>query len=265
MSIRFQVLSDLHIDSYARRGLPIGDIPVTDCDAVLIAGDIANSDFAVNWLTQQSEKLGKPMFIITGNHEYFGEDVTKFDQKFDDLLAQRLTNITFLQQKAVDFMGVRLLGCTLWTDYQYQATKDTLPTALAFMQDYRSIVYAGGLFNPEDSIKLHWQQREWLQAELIKAEQDGVPTVVMTHHAISPNSVSEKYADMASNAGFVTDLSEWLVQSWSPKLWVHGHTHEAFDYVQGNTHVVVNPRAYPTEVSSTGLVFDWAKVVAVNV
>lgn len=265
MSIRFHILSDLHIDSYARRGLPIGEIPTNDCDAVLIAGDIANSDFAVNWLTEQSEKLGKPIFVITGNHEYFGEDVTLFDKKLDHLLTQGKGNITLLQQKAVDFMGIRLLGCTLWTDYQYQANQDTLPTALAFMQDYRSIAYAGGLFNPEDSIQLHWQQRDWLQAELKKAEKDNVPTVVMTHHAISPNSVSQKYADMPSNAGFVSDLSDWLVQPWSPKLWVHGHTHEAFDYVQGNTRVVVNPRAYPSEVSSTGLVFDWAKVVSVDV
>lgn len=265
MSIRFHILSDLHLDSYARRGLPIGDIPVTDCDAVLIAGDTANSEFGVRWLIQQSEKLGKPMFVITGNHEYFEEDVTLFDQKFADLLAQGRGEIHFLQQKSVDFMGVRVLGCTLWTDYQYQATKTTLPTALAFMQDYRSIMYAGRAFKPEDSMALHRQQCEWLKAQLLQAKKDTIPTVVMTHHAISPNSVSQKYAGMPSNAGFVSDLSDWLTQDWSPKLWVHGHTHEAFDYTQGNTHVVVNPRAYPTEMSSTGILFDWAKVVQVNV
>ena len=35
MPVRFQVLSDLHIDSYARRDLPIGEIPYTNADAIL--------------------------------------------------------------------------------------------------------------------------------------------------------------------------------------------------------------------------------------
>ena len=29
-----------------------------------------------------------------------------------------------------------------------------------------------------------------------------------------------------------------------PDLWVHGHTHDSFDYVLGWTQVVVNPYGY---------------------
>jgi len=28
------------------------------------------------------------------------------------------------------------------------------------------------------------------------------------------------------------------------KLWVHGHTHDPYDYVIGETRVVCNPRGY---------------------
>lgn len=35
MPVRFQVLSDLHIDSYARRDLPIGEIPYANADSTL--------------------------------------------------------------------------------------------------------------------------------------------------------------------------------------------------------------------------------------
>jgi hypothetical protein len=28
------------------------------------------------------------------------------------------------------------------------------------------------------------------------------------------------------------------------KLWTHGHTHELFDYMIGDTRVVCNPRGY---------------------
>jgi len=28
------------------------------------------------------------------------------------------------------------------------------------------------------------------------------------------------------------------------KLWIHGHTHESFDYMVGDTRIVCNPRGY---------------------
>ena len=42
-------------------------------------------------------------------------------------------------------------------------------------------------------------------------------------------------------------------------LWIHGHTHTAFDYDVRGTRVVCNPRGYPHE--TTG--FDPALVVTV--
>lgn len=116
MSVKFHVLSDLHIDSYARRGLPVIDIPNTDCDAILVAGDTANGDAGIRWLIGQADRLGKPIFALMGNHDYFGENVLTFDSHIRKLTDG--TGVTFLQKDAVDFMGIRLLGCTLWTDYQ---------------------------------------------------------------------------------------------------------------------------------------------------
>lgn len=260
-NVRFHILSDLHIDSYSRRGLPVGDIPVTDCDAVIVAGDTANGEIGIRWLIEQAARLDKPFFVIAGNHEYFGHDVNTLDSQLRAMTVG--TGVNFLQCDMVMFRGIRLLGTTLWTDYQYQANVETLPTALRFMQDYQAIRWQSRLFTPQDSIVLHERQRAWLLAALQQAAQDHVPTLVISHHSISPRSVSQKYANFSSNAGFVSDLSDWLTADFAPKLWVHGHTHEAFDYVQGNTRVVVNPRAYPSEISSTGIVFDWGKVVTV--
>ncbi|HBH33214.1 MAG TPA: metallophosphoesterase, partial [Psychrobacter sp.] len=53
--MKIQVLSDLHIDSYAKRQQPIGRIPYTDADIILVAGDTANSDKGMAWLQQQAE------------------------------------------------------------------------------------------------------------------------------------------------------------------------------------------------------------------
>lgn len=265
--MKLQILSDLHIDSYARQTQPIGTIPKTDADIILVAGDTANSDKGMPWLQQQATDLQVPLITIAGNHEYFDENVLDFDHKlaqWDNYDAITGQGVRVLQCQHVDIGDVRILGCTLWTDYQYQANDDTMTIAKRFMRDYQQIYAADQLFSPEQSVQLHRQQRQWLKQALIDAKALGKKTVVMSHHSISPLSVSEKYATLPSNAAFVSDLSAWMYESWAPVLWVHGHTHEAFDYHINDTRVVVNPRAYPSEVSSTDLIFSWDKVVDIG-
>ena len=113
-------------------------------------------------------------------------------------------------------------------------------------------------------MQIHAKHRQWLQQALITAKALGKKTIVMSHHSVSALSVSKKYANLPSNAAFVSDLSGWMDEDWAPMLWVHGHTHEAFDYQIGNTRVVVNPRAYPNEVSSTALAFAWDRVIDIG-
>ena len=265
--MKVQILSDLHIDSYARQSHPIGHIPKTDADVILVAGDTANSDSGMPWLQEQAKRLQVPLVTIAGNHEYFNEDVLHFDHKlatWDNYDSISRQGVRILQCQHLDIGEIRILGCTLWTDYQYQANEDTMAAARRFMRDYKQIYVGEALFSPEASMQIHAKHRQWLQQALISAHQLGKKTVVMSHHSISALSVSEKYANLPSNAAFVSDLSSWMQENWAPALWVHGHTHEAFDYRIGNTRVIVNPRAYPNEVSSTALEFAWDKVVDIR-
>ena len=265
--MKLQILSDLHIDSYTRQSHPEGHIPKTDADIVMVAGDTGNSASGMPWLKAQAARLQVPVITIAGNHEYFGEDVLTFDRRlatWDNYDAKSQRGVRVLQCQYVDIGDVRILGCTLWTDYQYQATDETMALAQNFMRDYQQIYAGDQAFSPTLSIELHEQQRRWLKAALIEAKASHKKVVVMTHHSISPRSVSEKYAELPSNAAFVSDLSAWMHEPWAPTLWVHGHTHEAFDYYVGDTHVVVNPRAYPKEISSTDLQFCWDKVVDIG-
>lgn len=265
--MKLQILSDLHIDSYARQSHPIGHIPKTDADVVLVAGDTANSDSGMPWLQEQAARLQVPLITIAGNHEYFNEDVLDFDEKlatWDNYNNESMQGVKVLQCQHIDIDNVRILGCTLWTDYQYKANDETMAAAKHFMRDYKQIYAGNELFSPEVSIQIHAKQRQWLQQALITAKELGKKTIVMSHHSVSPLSVSEKYASLPSNAAFVSDLSPWMHKDWAPMLWVHGHTHEAFDYRIGNTRVIVNPRAYPNEVSSTALAFSWDKVIHID-
>ena len=46
------------------------------------------------------------------------------------------------------------------------------------------------------------------------------------------------------NGAYSSDLSEFIMDHPQIKLWTHGHTHDKFDYLVGNTRVVCNPRGY---------------------
>jgi hypothetical protein len=39
-------------------------------------------------------------------------------------------------------------------------------------------------------------------------------------------------------------LSEFILDRPQIKVWVHGHTHDEFSYVIGDTRIVAHPRGY---------------------
>ena len=67
--------------------------------------------------------------------------------------------------------------------------------------------------------------------------------MVITHHAPSRQSIHPRYADSLLNACFVSD-AEHVLGAARAQLWIHGHTHDSFDYAVHGTRVVCNPRGY---------------------
>ena len=64
---------------------------------------------------------------------------------------------------------------------------------------------------------------------------------MITHHAPHPLSVHARFATHPANGGFVSNLEAMM---GPPALWIHGHTHNSFDYSVKGTRVVCNPRGY---------------------
>jgi len=107
--MKLQILSDLHIDSYARQSHPIGQIPKTEADVVLVAGDTANSDSGMPWLQEQAARLQVPLITIAGNHEYFDEDVLEFDKTlatWDNFNSELMQGVKILQCQHIDIGDV---------------------------------------------------------------------------------------------------------------------------------------------------------------
>ena len=241
--MRLRVLSDLHVEVAGFEPAP------AEADLVVLAGDIHNGELAPRWA--RAAFPDREIVLVAGNHEFY--DGEYFGTLERMRAAAREAGVRLLENEAMVIDGVRLLGCTLWTDFRLFEAPGRTPARSAQMAmdanrrllaDYAAIRLADGpgqrLFSPEDAARLHEVSRAWLGGEL-RRRWDG-PTVVVTHHLPSWRSVHPAFATWVSNAGFASELDELVELA---DLWIHGHTHTSHDYRLGGARVVCNPRGYP--------------------
>lgn len=246
--MKLNILSDLHLSM-----CPL-DPPSNDADVVIIAGDVARPDEAIAW----ASRLRKPVLYVPGNHEFYGGSITGTRRA----LAERAvgTNVRLLDESEIIVGGVRFIGTTLWTDFLLfghgARREEAMAAGQKYMRDFTRIRNADDSpspFTPADAAALFDEQSRWLEARL--ATRFGGPTVVITHHAPSPKSIHRRFADSPLNACFVSD-AEYLLDGSRAELWIHGHTHDTFDYVVGGTRVVCNPRGYAPHGVNENVLFD---------
>jgi hypothetical protein len=97
-----------------------------------------------------------------------------------------------------------------------------------------------GVLTPGMALAEHRHARAWLEQQL--RQPFAGPTVVVSHFAPHRLSVHRRFLGNPLNPAFVSDLSPLLAQA---DIWIHGHTHDSFDYRLGRCRVVANPAGYP--------------------
>jgi predicted phosphodiesterase len=252
--MKLHVVSDLHLSVAGF------DLPDTAADWIVLAGDIARPPEACAW----AQRLGKPVIYVAGNHEFYGGSV---DGTLAALRAHSAgTQIHVLEADELIVEGVRFLGTTLWSDFSIVDESERARAeeqALAMIRDFsriRADSSAERLFSPGDSIDLFRRSAGWLQRKLDEPF-DG-PTVVVTHHAPSRQSIHPRFAGSPLNACFVSD-AERLMGVGRVVLWIHGHTHDSFDYTVSGTRVLCNPRGYAKNGVNENAAFEAGLVVQV--
>jgi len=231
--MRILVLSDLHQEF--NPFYPAKD----NVDVVVLAGDIWTGDQAIPWARKSWPDT--PIVYVAGNHEFYKRDRLKTLEILKSTADQY--GINFLENDEAIIDGVRFMGCTLWTDFLLFGEDkylDCLRTANAGLNDFRLISQNNQTFTAEESVKIHFESKAWLTTKLIDEPFNG-DTVVVTHHSPSLSSVAQRYQNDLLSACFSSRLESLLGAS---KLWIHGHTHDGFDYVENGTRVICNPKGY---------------------
>ena len=246
--MKIQIVSDIHL------GLAPCNIPDVGADLLILAGDIHRPLEALAW----AKTLPMPIVYVPGNHEYYGSSLPATDRLLREL--SQGSNVTLLNCGETHIDGVRVLGATLWTDFLLNGDgpewQKTMDEAQHFSRDFTRIaVDEEGLeaLSPMHCAALFRRHANWLEERLAKPFAG--TTVVVTHFAPSVGSVAPRFAGSSLNACFVSDL-EGLVEKSGAVLWVHGHTHDSFDYRIGGTRVLANPRGYVKDGKAENAAFD---------
>lgn len=231
--MKLWIVSDLHCDASLW-----SPAVVPDHNVFVIAGDVSNSpENALVQLYRLAQFTHAPILFVPGNHDYFGDTFDTFD-------IVDIPGIHVLTPgKQVVIGGVRFVGSTMWTDWllndhEFMAQRWAART----MPEYSRVTRADGdLISPKDVSAEHQRHRAAID-EALAVPHDG-PTVVVTHHAPSLQSIHPGERTDVASAAFASDLED-IMRRHRPQLWVHGHIHWAVDYRVGDTRVVCNPRGY---------------------
>lgn len=233
-------------------------------DVLLLAGDIMlasdlngtyKSERFKEFLTNCKREY-KDVIYIMGNHEHYNGDFATSHELLRE--ACDINSIDFLDKEVATINNVTFIGGTLWTDMNKEDPK-TMNQISYLMNDFRIIQNSNkttsfkdtkgnfqqrySKFSPEDCVEDH---KAFLKVidDTITSNPTGT-FVVVGHHAPSKRSTKPGYEkDLIVGGAYSSDLDEFILSHPQIKVWVHGHTHDKFDYMIGSTRIVSNARGY---------------------
>jgi hypothetical protein len=256
--MNIQLLSDLHLETHPHF------VPehALGADALILAGDIGSYQEGSMLVTQGDNDFGLarfsprtdlaawpvPVFFVPGNHEYDGMDFEEAHARMQESCAR--LQITWLHRRVIEMKGVRLIGCTLWSDFealvpaqgpltQQLKAREKAERAADFYLRKTGTTLDGQPFLSAAVRAQAQADQAWLTQAL--SEPFAGPTVVITHFAPSLKSADPRYGLTPGTAGFCNALDHLLPKA---NVWMHGHLHCAHDYVHEGCRVVANPLGY---------------------
>jgi len=232
-----QYISDIHLEfrhieeikSIIRKIIPV-------CPILIFAGDIGNPFYnGYNLFIQEMSNKFEKVFLISGNHEYYGgKSIEETDDQIKNIVKDYI-NVSYLQNSYEDYKGIRWIGTTLWSN--------------VIESDYKiNDIYSIKNMSIEMYNKLHQSSVEFLTKIL---DIDSVKCIIITHHLPSYKLINESFLDpkvSMYNQWFAGSLDDIIIK-YNDKIkgWFYGHTHIPLDIMIHNINTYCNPIGYKGE------------------
>lgn len=235
--LRIALVSDLHLECCEI------DLDFKDADVLIFAGDIMpiSQGNVVDYLKNKYGKY-KNIIFVPGNHDYYGGIFKETENEWR--AAAKNSNVNVLINNTITIDGVDFIGAPLFTNFKLKsiwpvnALKDMVERGISDFS--RIMIDASNFIIPNDYVNFFNESVNFIEKEL--SERNSNEKIVITHWPPSEKSLHQKYKNNPYNPYFINSgLDKLFVK---PKYWLHGHTHDAFNYKILNTKIVCNPRGY---------------------
>lgn len=257
MSIKIQIISDLHIEFWKKIDAlkhikPTGDILALLGDTCCLADNANFNKFKI--FIKQISDYYKKIIIITGNHEYYSySNIIKYENTLQGVneklkkFSSENTKVVFLNNEGylLELNNVKyfIIGSTCWT-FIPEATYNLI---LNTMNDYKFI----NLYSKSGKIqKLHPKYTNMLHRLSVKkinnllkySNKHKYKTIIFTHHK---PYLSKKHNPLTTDVAYENNLKHMFGKNIF--LWGYGHTHMYDKSVINGTYLYSNPHGYPKE------------------
>ena len=256
--MKIQIASDLHLGGGDEPLLPDEEAfrPVPDRDVLVLAGDLGNDQEGRDFVLR--ELAVSPVIFVPGNHEYCTHRPRAAVDADWQALAAEHTGLHYLIAEGVTLDGVRFWGAPWYSDL-WGASPEENPWFSRDVHwgimDFWESHNGGGEWTLSRHIGHHLAQSDLL------AMQAGRVDVVITHWPPTKEAIHPQYPERM-NPYYINDRED-LVRAVGARLWISGHTHEAYDYEVGTTRCIGNPSGFHGEPRESPL-FRPDRVVAVS-
>jgi Icc-related predicted phosphoesterase len=246
--VKIAYVSDLHFEFPRQAYIDLPE-PV---DVLVLAGDIGLGTSGLTEAVLSLKDDARHIVFVPGNHEYYRHLFFDLQRQFREI---DYIDVHVLMNDTVEIDGYKFIGGTCWTDFTYgpHTVEQNMLACKYGMSDYKmtrvehvdemGVIYTSFL-TPEFVLEQNQIAKKYIFDEIEKHGRD--KSIVVTHHAPSIWSVHVRWVRDEITPGYVNTWDQLLAEK-GPQLWFHGHVHDPFDYMVGDTRVLCNPRGYPGE------------------
>ncbi len=258
--MKIQIYSDIHLEFYKT-------FPKIDkkADVLILAGDIGRINITCfkTFFDYVSDKWVK-IFYVLGNHEYYHSKKTydKLNTSYKSFF-RNYNNITLLDRDVELYEGVYFIGCTLWSIYSKDISRDytnCLKMIKSVNGDNWKVSITKDIYND-----FHYTDKKWLLDTLetlnLNNTQDNLKKyVIITHYPTTIEGTSHpKYKNEIYKEVFATNI-----EFKNPDIdnycyyFVAGHTHYSYDFYdeEAGIYHISNQMGYKNEIIKGRTGFD---------
>lgn len=237
----YQVYSDLHMEFY-------DNIPkfTPEADNLILAGDITTPSYIdkLEELLCYCSEEWKHTYYICGNHEFYGNDDIDVLKLLYRNICNKYENVHFLDNDHIVIDNVAIYGFTGWTSLDKYIIKD----GWEYINDFQSIKVNKTCLTPKIMVKISKEELdkfisfiEKINSEVILCES----LIVISHFPPIRNGTSSpRYRNSKLQSYFAWNNIMKKIECPKLKIWISGHTHWSYDFIENGVRYFSNQIGY---------------------